>query len=79
MEEHNALIPPAYDISWAVVAVASLVLIVIAIVSLGRKASQLSPLLALAWAALILVVPVLGPVAWLAIGRRTAPRTRPFR
>jgi hypothetical protein len=79
MEEHNPLIPRVYDDVWSVVAVASLVLIVIAIVSLGRKASQLSPLLALAWAALILVVPVLGPVAWLAIGRRTAPRTRLLR
>jgi multisubunit Na+/H+ antiporter MnhG subunit len=62
--------------TWTVVAVVSLLLIVIAVVSLARRAGQLSPLIALAWAALILVVPVLGPVAWLAIGRRTAPRTR---
>ncbi|PYY36451.1 PLDc N-terminal domain-containing protein [Curtobacterium sp. MCBD17_030] len=76
MEEHNPLIPPVYDIAWSVVAAASVVLIVITIASLGRRASQLSPLLALAWAALILTAPVLGPVAWLAIGRRTAPRTQ---
>jgi hypothetical protein len=76
MEGHNPLIPPVYDIVWSVVAAASVVLIVIAIVSLSRKASQLSPVLALAWAALILVVPVLGPVAWLAVGRRGLLQTR---
>jgi hypothetical protein len=76
MEGHNPLIPPVYDIVWSVVTAVSVVLIVIAIVSLGRRASQLSPVLALAWAALNLVVPVLGPVAWLAVGRRTTPRTR---
>lgn len=73
MEDHNPLVPPLYDIVWSVVAIAALVLVVVGFVSLSRSASRLSPWLALVWAALIVVVPILGPVAWLAIGRRTAP------
>jgi len=76
VEEHNPLVPPAYDIVWSACAVVSVLLIVIAFVSLSRRASGLSPLVALTWSVLIIVVPVLGPVAWLAVGSRTAPRPR---
>lgn|GEM_PF-871052 len=76
MEAQNPLVPQGYDIAWSVAAVSYLVLIVIAVVSLSRTAPRMSPWLALVWAALILVVPFLGPVAWLAVGRRTVPGER---
>lgn len=76
METSNPLIPAAYDLVWSIVVIATLVLIVVALVSLGRTARRLSPWVTLAWAALIVVVPVLGAAAWLAAGRRGEPGPR---
>ena len=73
METGNPVIPAAYDVVWTAVLVAYLALIIVALVSLSRTAPRLSSWLAFAWAALIIAVPVLGALAWLAVGRRAAP------
>ncbi|KTR09350.1 PLDc N-terminal domain-containing protein [Curtobacterium luteum] len=79
METSNPLVPATYDLVWSVVAVITVALAVVASVSLSRAARRLSPWLAFAWAALIVLVPVLGAVAWLGVGRRTEPGVRPPR
>ncbi len=66
----NPLIPAAYDLVWSGLAVVAFGLAVWGIVSLSRRARQLSSTLVLVWALVILLVPVLGPVSWLAAGRR---------
>jgi hypothetical protein len=73
METSTPVIPAGYDVVWTVVMVAYIGLIIVALVSLSRTALRLSSWLALAWAALIIVVPILGALAWIAVGRRAAP------
>jgi hypothetical protein len=66
------------SVNWITVAVlvlaASFALLVAALVSLFRHARDglLSNLETLGWAALILLVTVIGPIVWLTIGSRTA-------
>lgn len=67
----NPLIPAGYDIAWSVVAIMVLALTILAITSLARSAKHLTAIAGLMWTLLVLFVPVLGPVAWLSIGRRT--------
>ena len=47
-----------------------------ALVSLARTARNLTPTPSLAWTLVAILIPVLGPLAWLFIGRRSAdPRS----
>lgn len=71
MGEHNPLIPAGYDIAWSVIAAAVIALTVIALIVLARWAKQLTAVQALIWTLVVLFVPVLGAVAWLAVGRRS--------
>ena len=71
MDENNPLIPAAYDIAWWLIAAIVIALTVVALIVLARSAKHLTTTQALVWTLLILFVPVLGSVAWLAIGRRT--------
>jgi len=64
------LMPAAYDLVWSAVSLVAFGLAVWAMVSLSRRARHLSPTVVLVWALVIVVVPVLGPVSWLAAGRR---------
>lgn len=73
----NPLIPAAYDIVWSVVTAAVIALAIIALVSLARSARRLTTMQALIWTLLVLFVPVLGAVAWLTIGRRSAADVAP--
>ncbi len=66
----NPLMPAAYDLVWSAVALVAFGLVVWAVVSLSRRARHLPSRVVLTWALVIVVVPVLGPVAWLAAGRR---------
>ncbi len=66
----NPLMPAAYDLVWSAVALVAFGLVVWAVVSLSRRARPLPSRVVLTWALVIVVVPVLGPVAWLAAGRR---------
>ncbi|MBW9110022.1 PLDc N-terminal domain-containing protein [Microbacterium trichothecenolyticum] len=70
-DEHNPLIPAGYDIAWSVICALVIAFTIVALVSLARAAKRLTPAQGLLWAALVLLVPVLGALAWLAIGRRT--------
>ncbi|WP_295854188.1 PLD nuclease N-terminal domain-containing protein [uncultured Microbacterium sp.] len=70
MDAVNPLMPAAYDLVWSAVALVAFGLVVWAIVSLSRRARPLPSRVVLMWALVIVVVPILGPVAWLAAGRR---------
>lgn len=71
-EPVNPLIPTTYDIVWSVGAGALLVLLVISLISIARAARSLTSTQALVWTLLAMLVPLLGPLAWLCIGRRSA-------
>lgn len=73
----NPLFPAGYDVVWSVVAVVIIGLAIVAIVSLSRVARRLTAVQALIWVLVVLFVPVLGPVAWLAVGRRAGLEGRP--
>ncbi|WP_243076051.1 PLD nuclease N-terminal domain-containing protein [Microbacterium sp. SS28] len=75
-EETNPLIPAGYDIVWSVVAGLVIALVIVALVVLARSAKRLTPLEALVWTLVVLFVPVLGPLAWLTIGHRSATPER---
>ena len=68
----NPLMPAAYDVVWSGVALALLALLVAALVSLSRSAKALTSTQALVWTLVAIFVPVLGPLAWLCIGRPSA-------
>ena len=72
MEAINPLVPAGYDIVWSIVAIVVFALMVTALVLLARNARWLTAAQALVWTLLIIFVPVIGPVSWMAIGRRTA-------
>ena len=72
MDVHNPLIPAGYDIAWSSVAVLMCVLLFVALVSLVRAARRLTGTQALLWTAIILFVPVVGPLCWVLIGHRAA-------
>lgn len=70
----NPLEPAAYDVLWSLGMVAVVVLGVSAFVSISRRARQTPLPVSLAWIAGVLLIPVLGPLAWFLIGRpRAAP------
>ena len=72
----NPLIPAGYDLAWTAVCVVMLGLLLWALVSLARHAKALTARQALAWTLLSILVPIVGPLCWLLIGRRaTSPRT----
>lgn len=68
----NPLLPDYYDLVWVLMSAVALVFVVAALVSIGRFSKRLAPNHALIWALLAIFVPVLGPLAWFVVGRRTA-------
>lgn len=70
MHNPNPLIPAGYDVLWTVVVVAFAVVVILALVSIGRAASRMSPLVTLGWALVVIFLPLVGPLAWFAAGRR---------
>jgi uncharacterized membrane protein YhaH (DUF805 family) len=69
-DERNPLIPAGYDIAWSVITVVVVVLTVVALISLARSAKRLTDWQRVVWVALILLMPVIGSISWLAIGGR---------
>jgi hypothetical protein len=69
----NPLVPAGYDIAWAAVSVLMVALLVVALVSIARAANRLTSFQALIWVLVAIFVPVVGPIAWLSIGRRSVP------
>ncbi|MEV8267405.1 PLDc N-terminal domain-containing protein [Microbacterium sp. NPDC076911] len=66
----NPLAPASYDVIWSIVMLAIAVLTVVAMVSWWRATKWLSLTERLMWVMLIVFVPLFGPLAWFAIGRR---------
>ncbi|UFU02004.1 PLD nuclease N-terminal domain-containing protein [Ruania suaedae] len=58
-----------YDLAFTLVVVLPLVLMVVALVSAVRH-RELRGLLQVAWFALIVLAPVVGPILWFVAGRR---------
>jgi len=67
----NPILPAGYDIAWTIVPFLVIALVVVALVSLARTAKRLTSMQALIWALVTIFVPVVGPLAWLSIGRRS--------
>ncbi len=62
----NPLIPPIYDVIWVVTPILMLALLVVALVSFSRTAHRSMTEL-FVWLAIILFVPVFGPIGWLLV------------
>jgi len=75
-EPSNPLIPVGFDVAWSSTVVVSVVLLAVALISLARAARSLTPMEAVLWVLSAILIPVLGPLAWLFIGRRSAAATR---
>ena len=73
----NPLIPVWFDLAWRgfvlgalVLLVLALVLLVLALVQIART-SELSSTGRAIWVLIVLFVPIVGPVVWFSIGRRS--------
>ena len=72
-DTNNPLIPPVYELLWVVGPVVALALLVVALVSISRTAHRsLTELFV--WLAIVLFVPVVGPITWLLV-KRSLPKT----
>ena len=67
----NPIIPVGYDIAWTMFSVLIIALVVVALVSMARTAKRLTSAQAMIWALVTIFVPVVGPLVWLSIGRRS--------
>lgn len=63
----NTSLPPAYDVLWAVISVAAIALWITGMVLLFK--AKLSPLATLLWIVAMFMLPILGPVAFIAYRR----------
>jgi len=70
VETVNPLVPAGYDVVWSAIALVAAVCAVVALVSLMWAARRLTATQALVWVLVVLLIPVAGPAAWLAVGRR---------
>ncbi|KAE8764145.1 PLDc N-terminal domain-containing protein [Georgenia thermotolerans] len=68
-EEHNILLPAAYDIVWFLALAVAALLVVATLLHLARRKDLTSAETAL-WVLVVLLVPVVGPAVYLLIGRR---------
>jgi hypothetical protein len=70
--ENNPLLPAAYDIAWSAAVVIVLLLMVGALISITRTTKRITSPQALIWTLVVIFVPLIGPLSWLFIGRRSA-------
>lgn len=83
MNDHiNPVIPAGANLGWTLFAVALVVLLVSAVISIVLRTRGVAPAGAdssaqrsaagarLAWLAVVILAPVLGPILWFGIGRR---------
>lgn len=70
----NPLLPAAYDVTWSVAVVTALALMIIALISIARTTQRITSSQSLMWTLVAIFVPLVGPLSWLFIGRRTARR-----
>ncbi|WP_188438108.1 PLD nuclease N-terminal domain-containing protein [Microbacterium murale] len=78
-EPVNPLLPAWYDVAWSAMVVVILVLLVVCLISIARTAKSLSSFQSLAWTLVAIFVPIVGPLAWLFIGRRSLAEPRDAR
>jgi multisubunit Na+/H+ antiporter MnhG subunit len=71
-ESSNPLIPAWYDVLWSASGGLMLVLLAISLVSLSRAAKSLPSGHAVIWTLVMIFVPLIGPLAWLFVGRHSA-------
>lgn len=64
----NPLVPTAFDVLMTIVAVLAFAYSATAFVSIVRV-RRVEPLVFLFWAAIVLLVPIVGPTIWFLIGR----------
>ena len=67
----NPLLPTGYDSAWTAISMVLVALVFVALVSIAQTAKRLTSTQAMIWTLVTLFVPVVGPIAWLAIGRRS--------
>lgn len=67
----NPLIPTSWEFTTLLLGGALIALVVVAVVSLSRD-RHYTPAQRLLWLLVILAAPVVGPILWLAVGRRHA-------
>lgn len=72
--ESNVLMPSVLEIVVALGWIASVILFVWALISLGRYGKKLTTNATALWAVGIIVFPFAGSIAWLIAGRRVARR-----
>ena len=66
----NPLIPVWFDLAWSGFVLCALVLLVLALLQIART-PELSSTGRAIWVLIVLFVPIVGPVVWLSIGRRS--------
>ncbi|AWB86191.1 PLDc N-terminal domain-containing protein [Mycetocola zhujimingii] len=68
----NPLLPVWFDIVWTLVLAVVVVSLVLALVQIARR-RDLDAVARAAWVLVVIIAPIIGPVAWFAIGRRLPP------
>ncbi|MGO4583215.1 hypothetical protein AB4Z38_04890 [Arthrobacter sp. 2RAF6] len=63
---HDVLAPTAYEVIATVLALAAVVVFVWALTVLARRARSLTQRELVLWLLLVLFIPLMGPVAWIA-------------
>ncbi|MFT2707524.1 PLDc N-terminal domain-containing protein [Clavibacter zhangzhiyongii] len=58
-----------------IIAVLALVVVIAALMSLVRVNHRMRPIDVALWAVVVIVIPIIGPVAWFAVGRKRAQRS----
>ena len=74
----NPLLPVGYDTAWTAILVLQIALVMVALVSIARSARRLTSTQALIWTLVAIFVPVVGPLAWLSIGRQAGLAPEPL-
>ncbi|MGQ1798018.1 PLD nuclease N-terminal domain-containing protein [Kocuria oceani] len=71
----NPILPTHWELTALLLGGALIALVVVAVVSLSRD-RHYTAVQRLLWLLVIMAAPVLGPLLWLAVGRRHAPEPR---
>ncbi|GAA4190288.1 hypothetical protein GCM10022219_07430 [Microbacterium oryzae] len=72
----NPLLPTVADTLWSSTVVVLLALLVTSLISLARAVRLLPASEFALWAILAVLVPLFGPIAWMAVGRPRATRRK---
>jgi hypothetical protein len=73
----NPLVPSTMDMLWASVTAIALLLAIISLVQIWLLRRSLTPWTVIGWTLAVIVFPLAGSIAWLAIGFAAKRRARP--